>query len=1652
MRKILKLLILFVTVSFSSSVSALNSNGFYTPDEIPDSSYIIGTHLFTDPENDIYDTTNASNAVYDGNVMYVRTLMLGATSINSDNYSNMVVYYKDFFGDWADGISGAEVNVPESFNIKYVNGICVIAGGCNNPSSGGSSGEIVTATFYYLDEQGNTKYDSFNVSKGDYLDAAMVPVIPERRGIKFDKWTYVNPENDKVEPFSLSSTINNDIEITATYSTIDYHISYDLNGGLIDGSDVFPEEAICNFADGFNSSNCETTDKVPEKRGYTFAGWTIESLTNSSSDTYPLIGSEEDIGELLVPELDGTTDIVLYAVWKLNSYEIQYELNDGFYLTANVAGNYNVENTINFATPTKQGFTFEGWYTTSSFDEGTNIESTENRIGKLSVYAKWSINKANLTYKDYDGTVIEDDIECVYDNCTIKQQNPTREGYTFLYWLGSDGIKYYNGNIINNDSIISNNGGEILLTAVYNTGDEYPIEYDLDGGSLSSDFVDSYNYIEGIRIPIPIPSKIGFIFQGYTVTTGDATIAKVNNGYLLTVNAPGEIVLRAQFDEIKHYVTYMDGGNKLDEVECTYNSCIVNREAQSQDGKTFQYWLGNNGYIYKTNQRIYNLTSDVILTSVFNDGDSYSINYDLNGGEFKQDNYVQAYTYGRVTNLPIPERAGYIFAGWLDDEDNIHDFIASTEVGDKTLTAKWETKNINVNYYYHNENNDDIPGYACNSNSSECLSPEEPTREGYRFLGWSLTADGNDSLISANADYHSLLHGNNTSLALHAIWTPVISNITYNFGSQDATLVGNIATTISYEDVVSLPNATRDGYDFGGWYQNALLTGEPISELSNVKNNVTIFAKWVPKTFVVTYHNTDNVIVKTDTCTYNDCEVSDALVSPAGYAFKYWADLDNGTIYSPGSNIVGVFEDISLTAVFEDTRTYDINYDLDGGTNPRNAINEYMEKVGTNLPVPTKDGYDFDGWVDIDNGETPVTEITSTDARDFNLLATWTQKKYKVSYIVGEEITSSNEVNYGRYTLVSKPTQERDFCTFKSWVDVVANTEYDEGIEIDLRKDTVFVAKWECKDTATLEYQLEGGHFTNTSLSTNNVYTVGTLVTLPKDTDIVKDGYNFLGWSLGEATFTDEITISSNTVLKAIWSEKNYNIDYKVDDTIIDSSVCSSTNENCSIKSDLNPISGNSKFMYWVNNGVMYDESSKFKLSGDMVLTAVFDDAVTYPITYNIGDATFKLPVAPSYVYGEGTTYALPQDSDVYLEGKELVGWYLDGTNIGFNIPSDVEPGPIELDPVWETKKYNITYYTDSSLTTMIGDSETKNYGESFNIRNYDNTEIGHLFVLWISSDGYYYSASETVTMPARDVKLYPLVIDGNVSFSINYHYDKGTPNGELASSYSVGETFTLGTLSEDGYDFLGWTTTEDGTDYVTSVDGFTENLDLYAHFIEKNYVVNYRSADGTKVIESIEKRYKEDNVIGIKDNDGERIYAWSSEIAPEVDNREPEYRYDYNFANLDSYRSEINLYAIPSGNLQIITVNATYTPTKNGEGFEAGSVTSSLDMAAGNSIANGILFMAGQDEGEMVQIKFKDVESFYDTKYGNLTWYSDAAYTQVVDINEIVDLPLTEDGFTINIYAKEEAKNFDIVLHTSDGNNVIDTITKKFGEENKME
>lgn len=70
--------------------------------DVPTNTYVIGTHMFTEEV-----------------VLTTKHIMLGATTIESDKLSDMVIYYKNPRGTWIDGLSGETVETPTEFNIEY---------------------------------------------------------------------------------------------------------------------------------------------------------------------------------------------------------------------------------------------------------------------------------------------------------------------------------------------------------------------------------------------------------------------------------------------------------------------------------------------------------------------------------------------------------------------------------------------------------------------------------------------------------------------------------------------------------------------------------------------------------------------------------------------------------------------------------------------------------------------------------------------------------------------------------------------------------------------------------------------------------------------------------------------------------------------------------------------------------------------------------------------------------------------------------------------------------------------------------------------------------------------------------------------------------------------------------------------------------------------------------------------------------------------------------------------------------------------------------------------------------------------------------------------------------------------------------------------
>ena len=311
----------------------------------------------------------------------------------------------------------------------------------------------------------------------DYGSAITAPAAPTREGYTFTGW-------DKTIPATMPA---GDMTITAQWTVNQYTITYDLDGGTAEGNpDTYTVET-----DAFTLKN-------PTRPGYTFTGWSGTGLTG------------EDNLTVTIPK--GSTGNRSYtAHWSLNTYSITYDLNGG-----TASGNptsYTVESaTITLNQPTKTGYTFTGWSGTDlTGEDNLTVTIPAGSTGDRSYTAHWSLNTYSITYDLDGGTASGNPDFYTVESSTITLNPPTRTGYTFIGWSGTD----LSGSDNLTVTIPAGSIGNRSYIAHWSLN-IYSITYDLDGGTALGN-PDFYT-VESSAITLNEPTKAGYVFTGWSGT------------------------------------------------------------------------------------------------------------------------------------------------------------------------------------------------------------------------------------------------------------------------------------------------------------------------------------------------------------------------------------------------------------------------------------------------------------------------------------------------------------------------------------------------------------------------------------------------------------------------------------------------------------------------------------------------------------------------------------------------------------------------------------------------------------------------------------------------------------------------------------------------------------------------------------------------------------------------------------------------------------------------------------------------------------------------------------------------------------------------------------------------------------------------------
>ena len=605
-----------------------------------------------------------------------------------------------------------------------------------------------------------------------------------------------------------------------------------------------------------------------------------------------------------------------------------------------------------------------------------------------------------------------------------------------------------------------------------------------------------------------------------------------------------------------------------------------------------------------------------------------------------------------------------------------------------------------------------------------------PTRTGYRFKGWSTTADGatvvNSIAPTADTTLYAVWEGDNVKYMV-VYWGENADDTNYS-ALATATLTGKVGSTVTLNKTTgALPSTVSDRQHFEFRSSDTVTISANGSSVLNVyfsRNSYTI-------TFVFSRNNTSAVKAKYD---------SDiGYVWESGTVKQY---LDNGYVFK--SSVTQKYysflqkmpnQDITMTATHWYGSTYYIYYyleilpgqDTSGLTTTTNGNKTYYLYHTTTL-------HGSDLSLTYDEDYFPITGFKQRDSRVPSFDWRWSNNSiiYEASLYYLRSSFNLALNNYGVETKEAvpyetdisakgaqpaRPASFSENAVFKGWYEVPVGQITDSTLPFDFNgktmpaKDLVLFAYWvEQPVTLTVQVPTLGGY-----TASNYEVAIGTVIS---GVDVFKDaeaavkaaGKTVLKWVYEDGTAVDvNSAIGSDTTVKAVLEGEVYTLTYV---TGTDAAI---TDENsyeyealAQVKDGSGLKSGKQVFAYWTDEtGKVYYPGSYVTMTGNKTLTANYVDPsvkvkLTYHANYTGNDETFIIDAIPNN--DKVTVMGYDATGMTTRPGYQFKGWAdtADAATANYLAGSEARldnNGSNDLYAVWEAIDVNYKvefYYQDS--------------------------------------------------------------------------------------------------------------------------------------------------------------------------------------------------------------------------------------------------------------------------------------------------------------------------------------------------------------------
>ena len=526
------------------------------------------------------------------------------------------------------------------------------------------------------------------------------------------------------------------------------------------------------------------------KNFHQFTGW------NTKADG---TGLAYDVGDIEIFDVIdiGTTNVILYAQYVLDTYTIMWDL-DGGVSSGTMPASYDALTGVAFplaSTMSKAGYTFSHWEI-----DGMPLPETEIAIGTTgnkTVKAIWTLDAYTITW-DLDGGVSSGTMPANYDILTgvtfPLASTMNKAGYTFSHWE-LDGVT--------ETGIVVGTTGNKTVEAIW-TLDTYTIAWDLDGGVSSGTMPTSYDILTGVTFPLASTmSNPGYTFSHWELDGVPETE--------IAVGTTGNKTVKAVWTLDAYTIMWdLDGGASSGTMPVNYDILtgvtFPLASTMNKVGYTFSHWelegVTETGIIAGATG---NKTVEAIWTL-----DTYTIAWDLDGGVSSG---TMPANYDILTGVTFPlastmSKAGYTFSHWeLDGVPETEIAVGTT--GNKTVKAVWTLDAYTITW----DLDGGVSSGAMPANYDILTGVTFPlastmNKAGYTFSHWEMDGAVETGIIAGTT-------GNKT---VEAIWTLDTYTITWDLDGGVSS--GTMPTSYDILTGITFPLAStmnKTGYTFNHW-------------------------------------------------------------------------------------------------------------------------------------------------------------------------------------------------------------------------------------------------------------------------------------------------------------------------------------------------------------------------------------------------------------------------------------------------------------------------------------------------------------------------------------------------------------------------------------------------------------------------------------------------------------------------------------------------------------------------------------------------------------------------------------------------------------------------------------------------------------------